>query len=171
MCATGDDCFTMDEDKNTLFREKNLKKAADPEQLGSYLKVTGFGADFVVISAALVLAAVFIWAFLGSVETVCEGAGYCKDGVINCYFEQKKTEEISKGMKADIGGNEGTVTKVNSDLYMSDDIPYEVLFLIPDNGSRWYSTAKVSCDLPDGLYSVKITVEKDHPIFFLVNGK
>lgn len=170
MCVTGVRCLAMDENKNTIFREKNLKKAADPEQLGSYLKVTGFGAWFVVLSAALVLAAVFIWAFFGSVETVCEGAGYCKDGVINCFFEQQQTEEILKGMKADIGGNEGTVTQVDSDLYMSDDIPYEVLYLIPDNDARWYSTAKVSCDLPDGLYSVKITVETDHPIFFFANG-
>ena len=171
MCVTGVRCFIMDENKNTIFREKNLKKAADPEQLGSYLKVTSFGAYFVVLSAALVLAAIFIWVFFGSVQTVCEGAGYCKDGVINCYFEQKQTDELSKGMKADIDGNDGTVTEVDSDLYMSGDIPYEVLYLLPDNDSRWYQTAKVRCNLPDGLYSVKITVEKNHPIFFLANGK
>ena len=77
----------MAENEKTLFREKNLKNATDPEQLNSYLKVTGFSAWFVVIAAALVLAAIFIWAFFGKIQTSIQGAGYCTNGIVMCYLE------------------------------------------------------------------------------------
>ena len=74
----------MTDTETTVFREKTLKKASDPEQLDGYLKVTGFGPWFVILAAALVLAAIFVWAFFGRVQTVISGAGYCKNGMICC---------------------------------------------------------------------------------------
>ena len=55
----------MEDTGKNLFRSENLKKASEPEQLDGYLKVTGFGPWFVLLAAALVLGAIFIWAFFG----------------------------------------------------------------------------------------------------------
>jgi hypothetical protein len=90
----------MTDTETTVFREKNLKKASDPEQLDGYLKVTGMGPWFVILAAALVLAAIFVWVFFGKVHTIVNGAGYCKDGMIRCYFAH---------------GTQGTVLCVDKD--------------------------------------------------------
>ena len=63
----------MTDTETTVFREKNLKKASDPEQLDGYLKVTGMGPWFVILAAALVLAAIFVWVFFGKVHTIVNG--------------------------------------------------------------------------------------------------
>lgn len=140
-----------------MFREKNLKAAADPERLDGYLKVTGFGAWVVVLTAAVVLAALFIWVFFGKVSTEIEGAGYCEGGSITCYFALDDIDKIPKGSSVAIGSPnadnaQGTVTEVGSTLYKEYDIPNEVLFLLPD--SDRYGTVQVDCDTADGLYSV-----------------
>ena len=142
----------------TLFREKNLKAAADPEQLDGYLKVTGFGAWVVVLTAAIVLAALFIWVLFGKVATEIEGAGYCENGSITCYFALDDAAKLTKGTAVDIespnaeGTTQGTVSEIGSTLYKDYDIPNEVLFLLPD--SDWYGAVQVDCDAADGLCSV-----------------
>ena len=138
--------------ETTVFRQKNLEKATAPEQLDGYLKVTGFGPWFVILAAACVLAAVFTWAFFGKIHTSINGAGYCQSREIVCYFAQNEIKDIPKGATVDVGSSQGTVTEIESDLYRAYDIPNEVLFLLPD--SEWYSTARISCDMEDGLYSV-----------------
>ena len=141
----------------SVFREKNLKAAADPEQLDGYLKVSGFGAWVVVLAAAVVLAALFIWVLFGKVSTEYKGAGYCENGCITCYFALDDAEKLSKGSPVDIESPnaedmQGTVSEIESSLYKEYDIPNEILFLLPD--SDWYGTVKVSCDAEDGRYSV-----------------
>ena len=159
----------MSENEKTIFREKNLKKATDPESLNNYLKVTGVSAWFVVIAAALVLAAIFIWAAFGKIQTTIQGAGYCKDGTIMCYFAQSDMKDIVPGEKADINGEEGTVAVIESDLYLYYNIPNDILFLLPED-SEWFSTAYIDCALPDGLYTVKIKGKETRPISFLSGG-
>ena len=114
----------------SLFREKNLKRAEGPEQLDSYLKVTGFSAWFVVAAAALVVAALFLWLFHAEISETVKGAGYCRDGVITCYFPQKEIEEISIGDSLDVSGSPCRITDVNSDLYLAVGLEIELLPII-----------------------------------------
>lgn len=158
----------MTDTETTVFREKTLKKASDPEQLDGYLKVTGFGPWFVILAAALVLAAIFIWVFFGKIQTAVTGAGYCENGTIRCYFAQNAIGEIPEGSTVDIQGSPGTVTEIESSLYRAVDIPDDVLFLLPD--ARWYSTAQIRCDLEDGLYSVVYPGTAIAPASFLTQG-
>lgn len=161
----------MAEDKQqSLFIEKNLKKATDPEQLNAYLKVTGFRVWFVLLAAALILGAIFIWAVFGTIQPMIKGAGYCTDGTITCYFVQDQIKNIDIGDKVDINGNEGMVADINSDVYLDNDIPNDVLFLLPESRSGWYSSALISCSLADGLYSVVYYDDEIHPISFLAQG-
>ena len=150
----------MEDSGKPLFREESLKRAAEPEQLNRYLKVTEFGPWMVILAGALVLAAVFVWSFFGVIRTTVEGAGYCKDGVITCYFSQETADNIPRGATVDI-----------HKLTVPRDIPNDVLFLLPDTHSEWYYAFLIDCDLPDGLYSVKYYGEEIHPISFLMQGR
>jgi len=153
-----------------LFREESLQRGTDPEQLNRYLKVTGFGPWMMILAGALVLAAVFIWAFFGVIRTTVEGAGTCKNGVITCYFSQETADDIPKGATVDIHGHKGIVTDQGGDLVAPRDVPNDVMFLMPDTGSDWYYTFLIDCGLPDGVYSVKYYGEEVHPISFLEQG-
>jgi hypothetical protein len=158
----------MENTETTLFREKNLKKAVEPEQLDGYLKVTGFGPWFVVLAAALVLAAIFVWAFLGKIQPIITGAGYCESGTLICYVAQSEIGEITKETTVDIEGSPGRVTGIDLSLYASSEIPNDVLFLLPE--ARWYSTVKLSCELEDGLYTVSFRQKAITPASFMTRG-
>ena len=159
----------MNNEKNSVFREKNLKKAQDPEQLSSYLKVTGYKEWVIISAAALVLVAVFVWFFFGKITTVYSGAGYNSDGVLLCYFIREDTEELKDGAELDAEGTACAVMDVDTALYTAADIPNEVLYYLPE--SRWYS--RVEADghaLADGLYRVSFSLDTEAPVAMLSNG-
>ena len=158
----------MKENNKSRFREKNLKKATDPEQLDRYLKATGYGPWFVLLVAALVLAAIFVWAFFGEVMTVVNGGGYCKDGTITCYFARSEIDEIPVGAEVDIEGAKGEVIEIDRNLYSGNELPRPVIDLLPQE--KWYRQALIRCDLNDGLYSVKYVEEETTPSSFLTQG-
>ena len=159
----------MDNDKNTVFREKNLKKAQDPEQLGSYLKLTGYKEWSVIAAAALVLAAVFVWFLYGKVDTVVSGAGTVSNGVLVCYFSREDTEELRNGTELDAEGTVCIVKNVDTELFTAAEIPNEVLYYLPE--SRWYTRVEADGqDLEDGLYRVSFTLETEEPASMLANG-
>ena len=152
----------------SLFREKNLKKASEPEQLDSYLRVTGFGPWFVLLAAGLVLTGIFIWAFFGKLQTTFTGAGYSENSTLICYVSQKEISEITKDTVADINGTEVKVTRIDQSLHTAAEIPNDVLFLLPD--AKWYCTVKINCPLEDGLYTVNFHQEAVAPASFLTKG-
>lgn len=158
----------MEDTANHIFREQSLKKAAEPEQLDGYLRVTGFGPWFVLLAAALVLAAIFVWAFFGKLQSVVTGAGYCENGKLLCYVVQKDAARITEETTVDIEGVPGTVTDVNLDLYDHRQVPNDVRFLLPE--SRWYSTVELSCPLEDGLYTVNFYQKAVAPASFMTGG-
>ena len=60
----------MSEEKKTqIFRQKTLDRISSPEQLTDYLHVTNVGVWVVFSVIILLLAAFFVWASLGKLET------------------------------------------------------------------------------------------------------
>ena len=155
----------MENTENQLFREEKLKKAAEPEQYDGYLKVTGFGPWFVLLTAALLLAAIFAWAFFGRLQTVVTGAGYTENGMLTCYVAREEIGEITEHTTADIGGTPVRVLRIDTALYDPAQVPNDVRFLISD--SRWYSTVELSCPLEDGLYTVSFHQDAIAPVSFM----
>lgn len=157
----------MSDAGKTLFREKNLKKAAGPEQLDGYLKVTGFGPWFVVLTAVLVLAAIFAWAFFGRIQTTVASAGYCEGGVLRCYVAPGEITGITEETRAVIEGLQCGVTGVDDSPRDASEIPGELLPLLPD--TPWFATVQIDCPLRDGLYTVTL-YRQTVPASFMARG-
>ncbi|MBR3174899.1 MAG: hypothetical protein IKF55_03400 [Oscillospiraceae bacterium] len=131
--------------------------------------MTGFGPWFVVLAAALVLAAIFVWAFCGKIQPVINGAGTCENGTLGCYVAQNEIKEITDETTVDIEGTQGKIAGIDMSLYNANEIPDDILFLLPE--SRWYSTVRISCELEDGLYAVTFLQKPITPASFLTRGR
>ena len=123
---------------------------------------------FVLLAAALVLAAVFSWVFLGKIQTTVTGAGYCENGVLVCYVAQSELGEITEETVVMIDEVQGEVIGIDASLHSSSEIPNELLYLLPDE--RWYSTVQINCPLKDGLYTVTFYQREFAPSSFLTRG-
>ena len=154
--------------EKTLFREKNLKKAAGKEQLDGYLKVTGFGPWFVLLAAALILAAIFAWAFFGKLQSTVTGAGYAEKGVLRCYVAQSELDEITEETTVMIEDTRGAVTNIDASLHSASELSNDLLFLLPE--ARWYCMVQIDCPLEDGLYTVTFYQREVTPAAFLMRG-
>ena len=155
----------MSETEKTVFREQ---KAADPEGLGGYLLVTGTGPWLVLLAAALVLAAAFIWAFFGTVQTTVNGAGYCAGGVLRCYVARGELGEITEKSAVTVGETKGAVIAIDSEMQNPSALPDEVLRLLPT--ADRYGTVRVSCPLEDGLYAVTFSQKTAAPFSLRMQG-
>ena len=151
----------------TLFREKNLKKAAAPEQLDDYLKVTSFSSWFVIIAAALALAALLVWVFCGHIDDTVKGAGVCEGGVLICYFPAEELEGVSPGGTLRAGESELEITAVDPERCADYELPVELLPLLPEQ--RWFVSVSAETELPDGLYGAEL-VNPIKPSSFLTKG-
>lgn len=59
----------MAENTQTVFRKKSLDRIASPEQLTDYLRVTNPGIWVILLAVILLLAGVFAWSMVGTLET------------------------------------------------------------------------------------------------------
>jgi hypothetical protein len=57
----------MEEKKNSIFREKALNQIKTVEDLSDYIRVTTPSAWLLILAAAIILGALLIWGFFGSV--------------------------------------------------------------------------------------------------------
>lgn len=53
--------------RQSIFREKSLERAASPERLDQYVKVSSPGAWAVLLTLLLLLAAIVAWLFVGTI--------------------------------------------------------------------------------------------------------
>ena len=151
----------------TLFREKNLKKAAEPEQLDDYLKVTSFGAWFVIAAAALALAALLLWGFCGQIDDTVRGAGVCEGALFTCYFPADELKGVSPGDILLVDEEELSITAVNQARCADYELPRALLELLPEQ--RWFVSVSAEAELPDGLYAAEL-VSPIKPSSFLSKG-
>lgn len=60
----------MAEQENaTVFRQKTLERISSPEQLADYLRVTNPGIWIILAAVIVLLAGIFVWAMVGTLET------------------------------------------------------------------------------------------------------
>ena len=58
----------MEENKDEIFREKNLERINSPEELKDYIHVTSPSLWFVIATIVIILIGFIIWGIFGKVE-------------------------------------------------------------------------------------------------------
>ncbi len=140
----------MAENQSNIFRQKTLDRISSPEQLTDYLRVTNPGIWVILVAVILLLAGLFAWAAVGTLETKAEAAVIVRDHTAKVI--PTGTEYLEEGMPLRVTKKESVVVSVSSDEY-----------------GRSIGTAEI--DLPDGTYPGVVVVEQTHPIDFLLKSK
>lgn len=160
----------MENNNNSIFRNKSLKKISSPEQLDNYLVVTGPGIWFTLIAIIVLLIGVFTWCVLGKLETTLDVAVISKDDNVVCYIPADKKDIVL----------ESGYIKINNQKYKLDDIGYAKKIITSDTDvnirlagnldeNSVVSVLKIDSYLPDGIYNGEVVVETVKPISFIIN--
>ena len=141
----------MEEQKKpSIFRSETLKRISSPEQLTDYLRVTNPGIWVLLAGIILFLAGVFVWFYIGTLETVVP---------VKVSVEEKRALVIPAESATLV---EGMPLRVSSD-------EYPIASVDTDEYGRTFGTAAV--DLPDGVYDGTVVTEQTHPISFLLESE
>ena len=141
---------SMENNKQSVFRQKTIDRISSPEQLTDYLKVTGPGIWAVLAAVILLLAGVMVWSAVGTLETTADARVIVRDN--KAIVVLNDTHALRSGMTMRVASKEYMIGDTESDEY-----------------GRTVGTAEV--DLPDGRYDGTVVVEKTHPISFLLESR
>ena len=140
----------MEKHTQPLFRKKALDRISSPEQLTDYLRVTNPGIWVVLVAVILLLAGVFAWSLVGTLETSAEVKIAVSDHTAKVI--PLGSESLADGMPLRVSGQE-----------------YQIAFSETDEYGRSVGTAEVN--LPDGTYDGTVVLEAVHPISFLLESR
>ena len=140
----------MSENTQSVFRKKTLDRIASPEQLTDYLRVTNPGIWVVLVAVILLLAGVFAWSMVGTLETKVEVKIVVADHTAEII--PLGSETLADGMPLRVSGQEVRIASAHTDEY-----------------GRSVGTAEVN--LPDGTYNGIVVTEAVHPISFLLESR
>ena len=127
-----------------------MERISSPEQLTSYLRVTNPGIWVVLLAVILLLAGIFAWAAVGTLETTASAAVIVEDHTAQ--IVPTGGEILAEGMTLRIAGQEFILAAADVDEY-----------------GRGVGIAEV--DLPDGAYEGNVVVEQIRPIEFLLDSR
>ena len=154
--------------EDQLFREKSMEQLSTPEQLTSYLRVTGFGVWVVLAGIILLLAGLLIWGVFGRIVTRVTVPVQVENGVASCYVltedldKEDHQVDISIGdvkMDADTGEAKEIILDASADPAL-----YESGYLSPGKNAKILTC---DTDLQDGIYEAAVTTETLKPITVL----
>ncbi len=141
----------MSEQENTsVFRQKALDRISSPEQLTDYLRVTNPGIWIILAAVIILLAGIFSWAAVGTLETTAKATVIVEDHIAQVM--PAGAEAMSAGMPLRVAGQEVVLISTDTDDY-----------------GRPYATAEIN--LPNGTYSGDVVTDAVHPIQFLLTGR
>ncbi|MBO7675397.1 MAG: hypothetical protein J6S63_10380 [Atopobiaceae bacterium] len=125
-------------------------RISSPDQLTDYLRVTNPRVWVLLASIILFLAGVFVWFYIGTLETVVKVKVNVEEK--NALVIPKDTATLAEGMPLRVSSGEYVIGGADLDEY-----------------GRVFGTAKV--DLPDGVYDGTVVTEQTHPISFLLQSE
>ena len=140
----------MEDKRKTLFRKETLDRISSPEQLNDYLHVTSPGIWVVLIAVILLMAGVFVWSCVGTLETKSPAKMIVKDHVAKVVVLDDS--RIEDGM---------IIREASQEFYVSS--------VAEDEYGRQMGIAEVS--LPDGKYDAIVVTEQTKPVEFILKAE
>ena len=135
-----------------LFRKKVIDHISSPEDLTAYLKVTSPGVWIVLVAVIALLAGLFAWSMVGSLETTVDAVVTVEDHKARIVTTGQSNSAIKENMSFRIDSKEYVISSVDVDEYGRATAYAEVL-------------------LPDGTYVADVVVEQTYPIEFLMESR
>lgn len=139
----------------TLFRKSSLDSISSPEQLNDYIKVSNPSVWLVLAALFVLLAAVFVWGFTGSLPTTVAAQGVVSDGNVLCYIGMKDADKVNAGQKAllKLSGDQQYTGQVSG----IGDIPMSAAEITSELNSDYLAQ-----QLVQGEFAVKVTISPDN---------
>ena len=157
-------------ENNEIFRKKAVEKVSSPEKLNDYIHVTTPSIWIALLGIICILAGAIVWGFFGNIYSTVEGAGTVLDGNLTIYVSVSRRADIEEGMDISVNGTKTFVREISHEPVRIDDSVSEYILdaagLTPGD---WAYKVEADTGLPNGVYSVSITVEAIHPIKFVIN--
>lgn len=151
-----------------IFRKKALDRAASPDRLDDYIKVSNPSVWLLLGAICAFLLGVGAWAAFGNIADVQPGLLHVEGGQATCLIDQSRASKLSAGDKIEAAGVEGTVVEVGGQPIPTTELSDDELAVVQPQ-STWVALASVSIDMPDGDYPANITVEEYQPLDLLMN--
>ena len=142
----------MSENNQTIFRKKAMNRISSPEDLTSYMRVTSPGMWVILAAVIILLAGLFAWAAVGTLETTVDATAVVQNHTAQIVATGQGAEELKAGMQLRIASQEFVIASVNYDEYGR-------------------AAAYAELPLPDGSYDATIVVGQTRPIEFLLESR
>lgn len=156
--------------KNTLFREKSIKKISSPEQINDYIKTSNLSIWIIFSAVIILLIGALTWAVFGELEIAVSSVTVCDDGKANCYISENDIEKITDNAYARIEGNDYVLDNISKlPVPASDVISSYGLHIGNFESGEWVYTAELESTIEDEIYRTDIILESVSPISLLMN--
>ena len=126
------------------------ERVSSPEQLTDYLRVTNPGIWMFLASVVLLLAGLFAWAAIGTLETTMPVKVSVEEQI--AFVVSDGTGTLAKGMPLRVSADEFVIEGTAEDEY-----------------GRTVGVAIVT--LSDGIYDGTVVTERMHPISYLLESR
>ena len=160
----------MAENKNKLFREKNLEQIESPESLNDYLQVTSPGIWIILATIVVFLAGACIWGTFGHIDSAVKTAVIAAGEETVCLVPEKALESVVKDRTVKIDKVEYELAPETLEpMIISEDT--NIYWILAGNlkiGDIVYQVP-VSEKLDEGVYSGTIVTERLSPMSLLLN--
>ena len=160
----------MEEQKNRLFRQKNLESIESPEVLDHYLRVTSPGVWLVMAAVILILIGVCVWGVFGHIDSTVDVAVISEDGASYCLVPQDALQAVIEDREITVNGEtlELAPKTIEPQTIDSKTNVYVLLAGNLKSGDIVYPV-DISSSLEEGIYTGTITTETISPMKFLFN--
>ena len=161
----------MENNRQSLFRTKNMERIESPESMNDYLQVTSPGVWLVLTTVIVFLIGVCIWGILGHIDSTAKVAVVATEDETLCLVPEEALKSAIDNCSIKIDGEEyklapetldPEVVSENTNIYwlLAGDLSIgDIVYKIP-----------LSQHLTEGVYSGTIVTETLSPISLLLNN-
>lgn len=154
------------ENKNKLFREKNLERLESPEKLNDYLRVTSPGVWLVLATIIVLLIGVCIWGVFGRIEATTPAAVVTENGESKCLVPTGALEGVLKYRTVKLDGTsyELAPSVLEPEVISESTNVYTILAGNYSIGDVVYPVSLVTPMEADGIESGVLVTEELTPV-------
>ena len=159
----------MDNEKDKrIFREKSIEQLSEPDQLTSYLRVTGPGVWFILVGIIVLMIGILVWASFGRISSTVHAPTLIVNGEAACYVLEEDLDPQMEDVKIMIGDETMTASASEGEAVTLDasydPALYESGYLSP---GRHAVILKCRTNLEDGFYDASVITQTLKPISLL----